>query len=1068
MSCCVAEDIGGQLDGLLERCIPMQKNLALPKLTLPSTANALPRPRLFERLSKSRRAVWISAPAGAGKTTLVSSYIAECKPCCLWYAIDAGDNDLASFFHYLGLAAIRVSPSYRKPLPALTPEFLPGLAVFALRYFEDLYRRLEQPAVIVFDNYQEASPESPLHEVLRTACDSLPDGIRILMISRGEPPAAMARLRLHGKLALLGWEELQLTVEEALLLGSSRGIRLDSLQSKKRIKELRNYCHGWAAGLSLLLEHVNITAEAPLIDTSSREVLFNYFVCELFDLTPARARSLMIKTAFLAHIDGKMAAKLTEDAQAEDLLAELYHKNYFLSRRENPEIVYEFHPLFRDFLLAMADQSLGPDAARRLRLETASLLEAAELMEQAAELFRLAEDWMSLERIIVTYAHSLISHGRNQTLEQWLNWMPGYGANSWLYYWTGVCRLPFDLIEARRHFERAFTLFEPSNDSTGIYLSWTGVGQTYIFEWRDVKPLDYWIDVFDRLSVRHPAFPSPEIETLVHSMLIYMLYRQPRHPLLPVWTERALELLRLCSDPALSMQLGSALIIYSTWKGELQIAYCVMDALRPLHWAPEFSPLAHTQWSTMAAVLAWGIGEHRACLDHVAEGLQVASATGVHINDAFLIAQGVYGCLVAGDLKKAGDFLRDLALSIPSLTFLQGGHYYFISALLEQQRGEFAKALEQALIALNMGIEAGAPFPVALCNSAAALSFFELGNEKKGAEHLVKARTIGISIGSKAVEYLCLFTEARIALERKQTARVREHLKEALALSRLSGGMILGWWGPETMARLYAEALEADIEADYVQALIRRIGLTPPSSGVVPEAWPVPVRIYTLGRFEITKDGEPMVYHGKMPKKPLDLLQCIIAFGGAEVPSEQLCDQLWPDAEGDAAQRALITTLHRLRQLLGHAESVTFSGGCLGLNPHVAWVDAWAFERYTRQTEEARKACDETETKRLRQKAIDLYRGPFLKNQNCPKTVHRRDYLRAEFHHHVLTAGDDLENEGLVEEAIACYLHGINTDEHEQMETLNQRLARCYKHFEREPEEKTIAPKARISGNTRI
>ena len=101
----------------------------LSKIAIPQPHQAYARTRLFELLDTARqqRIVWIAAPPGAGKTTLVSSYISARSLKAPWYQLDTSDSDVASFFHYLALALKTAAPRYRKSLPSLTPEYLPGL-----------------------------------------------------------------------------------------------------------------------------------------------------------------------------------------------------------------------------------------------------------------------------------------------------------------------------------------------------------------------------------------------------------------------------------------------------------------------------------------------------------------------------------------------------------------------------------------------------------------------------------------------------------------------------------------------------------------------------------------------------------------------------------------------------------------------------------------------------------------------------------------------------------------------------------------------------------------------------
>ena len=111
---------------------------SIAKISRPKLARVYPRRRLFRLLDQCRErpVIWLSSPPGSGKTTLVNSYLDARKLPCLWYEVDEGDSDIASFFYYLGLAAKKASPRIRRPLPPLTPEYGLGIPTFTRRYFE--------------------------------------------------------------------------------------------------------------------------------------------------------------------------------------------------------------------------------------------------------------------------------------------------------------------------------------------------------------------------------------------------------------------------------------------------------------------------------------------------------------------------------------------------------------------------------------------------------------------------------------------------------------------------------------------------------------------------------------------------------------------------------------------------------------------------------------------------------------------------------------------------------------------------------------------------------------------
>src|SRR5512139_3513445 len=126
----------------------------IAKISRPMPTGYYPRHRLYRLLDKARKApvLWITGPPGCGKTTLISSYIESRRLPCLWYKVDEADADLAAFFYYLGLAAKKAAPRKKKRLPLLTPERLPGLSVFAQRYFEALSSMLSAHSLLVFDD----------------------------------------------------------------------------------------------------------------------------------------------------------------------------------------------------------------------------------------------------------------------------------------------------------------------------------------------------------------------------------------------------------------------------------------------------------------------------------------------------------------------------------------------------------------------------------------------------------------------------------------------------------------------------------------------------------------------------------------------------------------------------------------------------------------------------------------------------------------------------------------------------------------------------------------------------
>src|SRR5262249_5222122 len=146
---------------------------------------------------------------------------------------------------------------------------------------------------------------------------------------------------------------------------------------------------------------------------------------------------------------------------------------------------------------------------------------------------------------------------------------------------------------------------------------------------------------------------------------------------------------------------------------------------------------------------------------------------------------------------------------------------------------------------------------------------------------------------------------------------------------------------PAAASTLCGLALEHGVETEFVRSVIAARRLDAARLDLA--AWPWPVRVRTLGRFEVEVGGTPLVLRGKAAKTPLELVQFLVACGSQQVAAGSVEFALWPDLDGDNAHAASKIALHRLRRLLGDDVAVGMDAGRLSLNPRLVWVDCIAF-----------------------------------------------------------------------------------------------------------------------------
>ncbi len=957
-------------------------------------------------------------PPGAGKTTLVSSYLETRKLRSLWYQVDAGDHDPASFFYYLGRALKQTAPRYRKALPALTPEYLPGLEVFTRRYFEALASRLKAPCVLAFDNFQEAPADSPLTDILCAGIAALPRGFTTIIVSRAEPAPAFARLRAHEALVLVTGDELRLTPEEARALARRRhspltGAALDQMQEQTQ---------GWTAGLLLALEQKTPTGASLL--TGSPQAMFDYFAHEIFNKTDPDTQRVLLLTACLPQVTAVMAELLTGLPDAAQCLKALARNNFFTAKHPGKAGAYEYHPLFREFLQVHARTTLTATHLNDVQKQAAALLEQAGALEDAVALLQAAHDWDALARVAIQQAPALLAQGRWQTLQAWLTALPdAWREQAWPQYWTGMCRLLVAPEAALSDFARAYARFEAEGDALGEWLAWSGVVDACGYCWDDFTRLDPWLARLNDLFNRTPAFPSIELEMRVAtSAFTAMVWRQPNHPRLPMLEAQLLMLLPKTTDLISRTLTTWSLVHYYLWVGDLAKARQLVDTIRPIVRAQNASSLAlHLQVIESVYYSICGAFEDSANV--VATGLALGRTLGIHLFDSLLLAQSGYDLLCTGDADAAADVLHRMQPLIHPARRLDVSHYHFLAGWLAMHEGDLARAEVHAQTSLALTEQLGPVFPRALSHHAMAHVLLARADYPAARIRLHEARRLGQEMNSAVIESMVLFTEAYLALREGDEAQTLTLLSEFMRLTK--GGGLFGriyLWPPAITVALFAKALDAGIEVDYVKALIGKLKLTPDVPSADLEHWPWRVRIYTLGRFGVVIDGKRLQFERKAQRRPLELLRVLISLGGREVNESRLSELLWDDAEADAARVTFKSALSRLRKLLGD-EVLLLRDNRLSLNPNRAWVDAWVFERLVAQTETTQLSALEAE------RILTLYQGPFLGDaEAAPWALPARERLRAKLLRVLTGASRRCLQDGRPAQALRLLEKGLEAD----------------------------------------
>jgi LuxR family transcriptional regulator, maltose regulon positive regulatory protein len=1008
----------------------------LAKLTRPRLHNAVARLRLFELLddARDRPIIWVCGPPGAGKTTLVASYLERIGTSSLWYQLDNADGDPATFFHFLAHAFAAAELFRGKPLTRLTAEYLPDLEGFSQRFFSDAFARQAQGSLLVLDNYHEVAENSALHRALNAAFTEIPQSMNVVVISRNPPPSLFARLHVVDRLTVVGWDALRLSEEETAAIVARR----DGADAHIAAS-IHNQACGWAAGVRLLLERIEAGGGVVSLDRpEGLEQAFDYFAAEIFDRASKSVQQVLLRTAFLPRFTASVAASITGDRQAGRRIEELYRRRLFIDRLIDKEVTYQYHDLFRVFLQTRAECMLPAGEVAVLSGKAAVLFQDAGLIEDAFALSIQARDWDHAEQLFLDNAPTMIAQGRWQTLQSWCAALPQVRleTNPWIRFWLGRSNSFVDPGAACAIAQRAFESFLDRGDKVGQLFACAGVVDALHHEVRNYLPLKAWLLKLTRLLEVQTEPLSANDDLWIHStILLASAHCSPANSLLPTYFAKVEELLPRCTDVNLKVYAARMLHYAGVESLDPEAVQIATRVARPVM---DFDELSADRIALY--YLAEGYSHYTfarypqalACFD------SADAVIGQHGLTARVLVSGIWKgiCeLRSGNIQAATATVARIDKQCAADNGFGSYMFAYLKALLMFERGDRDHAVALGLSALKRCEDCGFAASLALMRLNIAFLLIEAGHHEHGCD-LLAAIDSQAEIGTSshfagAIALLRAFSAHRIG----DKERCELFLRQAMAFAREEPEKVRMRWFPRILRELLPLALEHDIEIEVARVLIRECKLSPPSS--LPEAWPWPVRIYTLGRFEVLVNDAPLEFGRKAPTRTMALLKAVIALGGKDIDENRLCDALWPDLDGDAARNALAAALYRLRRLLGSGDIIRQLDGMLSLNSQCCFVDAWTFETGV-------------ELSAGRQALLHLYRGDFLHGDTAAWTASMRERVRGKFVRALQATARELETLGQFDEAIELYCRGVEADD--LVEPFYQGLIRSYQCLGRRAE----------------
>jgi LuxR family maltose regulon positive regulatory protein len=399
--------------------------LLTTKLRIPPPPHrAVQRDQLIDTLERGipqYKLILLSAPAGYGKTTLLTQWAhASCFPIA-WLSIDAEDNDLERFFRYLLAAWEQVQPGVGETpfgllLGGMSPDSEAIVAAFV-----NVANDVPDHLVFVLDDYHLIDDPS-IHQALIFLLDHLPPMLHFVLASRAEPPLSLARYRAKGELLEFRAEDLLFLQEETTdFLNELMGLDL----AHDQVVRLQTHLEGWIAGLQLVALNLQrrLVGTDTLVVSGRQRFIADYLREDVLAHLTDDIRDFLLQTSILDRLCQPLCAAVTGRKDSQALLERLERENLFLVPLDDNREWFRYHQLFADFLHEELNRR-HPDAVADLHRRAAGWYLAHDLPEPAFDHAVLADDADLVIRIFERYFTFMLNSGEIKVVARWLDVLP--------------------------------------------------------------------------------------------------------------------------------------------------------------------------------------------------------------------------------------------------------------------------------------------------------------------------------------------------------------------------------------------------------------------------------------------------------------------------------------------------------------------------------------------------------------------------------------------------------------------------------------------------------------------
>lgn len=1025
--------------------------ISLSRTQLPiSRKSTLRRARLLEQLHENvqRKLTFVCAPAGYGKTTLLREFARDVEMAVAWYQTGPDDEHLPVFFGNLLNAFEHVASDFGANLAGPGGR-APDPEALATVLLNRMVERLDNFTLLILEDYHLVNQDSAIVQFMEALLAGLPEHVRLVISSRSVYGIPTAHLFVHQELAVLADHELRFRTEE--LQDLARLIQRRTLTDAE-LTELEHGTDGWPLAAAVALQAGTRLPQQPLRLLNAQEQLFAYFRDELLPHLSPPAHRLLLLTAPFEGFTVDLAAALLDGPPVEPALQELFDRNLFISRLDQPgPEAFTYHHLFRDFLREGFGELPAAEQAVVYR-RAAAWFEAQADWPAAIQNWLAADDRLAAARIMNRVARATYASGGDELLSAWYESIAGdplsLAAAPELLLNLAKSRINRnELLPGAELLDRAEPAFRAADDVENLCNLWVTRGMLYRFSGKYPESLALARQVQSTVRARgiapFYALQAGRLEGLAH---FYLGRLEPALAQLDQAATGLRGLLATESTPRTLHELIAVLTdigYIAITHGRIALAEAVYHEALQLTEGLPANAGNRAICANNAAYLQHMLGNYDQALALYEQALAAARHSG-------------WRRVLVDVHNGRGDLLRDreaidlaqacyedaLALAAVDPSGLATAESWLGLADVARRRQDYSRAQGAVREARRQG---GLTPDSLAARTAEAAIFLSMGQARLALERL-EDRGQDADAGSDPVSVRAdfLLGLARQALDQPGAAPAVAHGLEGAARLGYDAFLL-------PLVREHGPALAQLQEAlgsPQLDSLLRRAAaaLTPLAPPDPPQAERLPAQLTVrcLGRPAVWVDERLLDDADWQSSGARQLFYYILACG--PVRKDQIALTFWPDFSPGKINSNFHATLWRVRHALGYPAAIHFDGRSYRLHPDlVCRSDVAAFEDQVRSL--AGLTPGSPAWQDGAHQALALYAGDYLPDVDMPWAQDRARELQQRFLEIVTGLAEAHLAAGRARRSLALFEQAVARDPYEDRWRLG--VLRCLARLKR-------------------